>query len=92
MIEPAETMGVEDQCNLALRSVHAFLHGELPESQADEIRRHLMACEKCMDNFDAEEFIGTLLRRCYGPATAPSTLRMRVSQLTISWRSEPDAS
>lgn len=79
---------VEDRCQLALRSVHAFLHGELPDATADEIREHLMACEKCVDNFDAEEFIGAMLRRCYGtPTTAPSTLRMRVSQLHVSWRS-----
>ncbi len=73
----------EDPCTFAMRSVHAFLHGELPESTADQIRHHLMACEKCMDNFDAEQFISALLRRCYGPTVAPSGLRVRVSQLTI---------
>lgn len=80
-------MGDEDQCNLAMRSVHAFLHGELPEDTADQIRRHLMACEKCMDNFDAEEFIGALLKRCYGPTVAPPTLRVRVSRLSVRWQS-----
>ena len=79
-------MRPEDQCQLAMRNVHAFLHGELPEANADEIRQHLMACESCMDNFDAEEFIGALLRRCHGPATAPATLRMRVSTLHVCWR------
>lgn len=89
MIDQPESMGVEDQCNLAMRSVHAFLHGELPESTADEIRHHLLACEKCMDNFDVEEFIGQLLRRCYGPTVAPPTLRVRVSQLSIRWQAGP---
>jgi len=86
MIEQPEPLDVEDQCILAMRSVHAFLHGELAESEADEIRHHLLACEKCMDSFDAEEFISGLLRRCYGPTTAPPTLRVRVSQLTIRWQ------
>ncbi len=85
MIEPSDSLRPEDQCTLAMRSVHAFLHGELPESTADEIRQHLMACERCMDNFDAEEFISALLKRCYGPAPAPQTLRLRVSRLTISY-------
>lgn len=71
------------QCTVAMRSVHAFLHGELPEDAADEIRQHLLACENCLDNFDAEQFIGALIRRCYGPTVAPTTLRLRVSQLTI---------
>lgn len=83
-------MPADDQCILAMRSVHAFLHGELPESTADEIRHHLLACESCMDNFDAEEFIGTLLRRCYGPTVAPANLRVRVSQLSIRFDSGPE--
>lgn len=83
MIEQPESMGAEDQCSFAMRSVHAFLHGELPASTADEIRHHLIACEKCMDDFDAEDFIGALLRRCYGPTTAPAELRVRIAQLTV---------
>lgn len=78
-----------DRCQVALRSVHAFLHGELPDTTADEIRQHLMACERCVDNFDAEQFIGALLKRCYGPTTAPPSLRMRVSQLHVTWHADP---
>lgn len=81
--------GAEDHCDLALRSVHAFLHGELPEATADEIRQHLLACEKCMDDFDAEDFIGALLRRCYGPTIAPPTLRVRVSRLNVRFEYGP---
>ena len=79
----------EDPCVFAMRSVHDFLHGELPESTADEIRLHLMACENCMDHFDAEQFISAMLRRCYGPTVAPAGLRVRVSQLRIQIRTEP---
>lgn len=79
----------EDPCVFAMRSVHDFLHGELPESTADEIRLHLMACENCMDHFDAEQFISAMLRRCYGPTVAPAGLQVRVSQLSIQIRTEP---
>lgn len=89
MSEQPLAMGGEDQCDLALRSVHAFLHGELPEASADEIRRHLIACEKCMDDFDAEDLIGALLRRCCGPASAPATLRIRVSRLSVHYNLGP---
>ncbi|WIY83801.1 zf-HC2 domain-containing protein [Propionimicrobium sp. PCR01-08-3] len=82
MTEDPQRM-TEDPCTFAMRSVHAFLHGELPESTADEIRQHLLACERCMDNFDAEQFIGAMLRRCYGPTTAPAALRVRVSRLSL---------
>ncbi len=91
MLDPGHQVSAEDRCQLAMRSVHAFLHGELPETTAHEIREHLMACERCMDNFDAEEFIGALLRRCYGPTSAPATLRMRVSELHVHvHRHEPE--
>lgn len=89
MTEDPGRMGLEDQCSLAMRSVHAFLHGELPESTADEIRAHLLACEQCMDSFDAEDFIRGLLRRCYGPTFAPPTLRVRVAQLTVHYEFGP---
>lgn len=77
--------GPDVQCQLAMRNVHAFLHGELPETSADEIRQHLMACEKCMDNFDTEQFISAMLKRCFGPSTAPATLRVRLSSLHVNW-------
>ncbi|GAA2179565.1 hypothetical protein GCM10009785_06700 [Brooklawnia cerclae] len=83
-IEFPDDLAAENECDLAMRGVHAFLHGELPESSADEIRRHLLACEKCMDNFDVETFIGALLRRCYGPTQAPEPLRMRITRLSIT--------
>lgn len=68
----------------AMNSVHAFLHGELPEETADEIRQHLMACESCMDNFDAESLIDALLKRCGAANTvAPASLRVSVQSMTI---------
>lgn len=73
-------------CSRALGQVQAFLHGELSESEADEIRHHLDACERCMDDFDVEQAIGHLLRRCHPPATASSQLRMRIVQMRVELR------
>ena len=74
----------EDACALALNNLQAFLHGELPESAADEVRHHLLACEKCMDNFDIEQVITALVRRCSPPQRASASLRMRITRLTIT--------
>jgi len=72
-----------DECFLALREVHAFLHGELPEEAADVVRDHLLACEACGDYYQIEETITALLRRCAEPAQASRRLRLLVESLHI---------
>ncbi|WP_296140215.1 zf-HC2 domain-containing protein [uncultured Tessaracoccus sp.] len=81
MSEPLEHDEI-DECVLALQRVHAFLHHELDDADADEIRHHLHACERCMEQFEIESAIDTMLRRqpCV-PATAE--LRLRVQRLRI---------
>ncbi|RLP11663.1 zf-HC2 domain-containing protein [Propionibacterium australiense] len=74
----------EEACDYAAASVHAFLHGELPEATADEIRHHLMICEHCMDDFDIEATISTLVQRsCSGTPCASGELRARIRRLTV---------
>ncbi|SER65746.1 mycothiol system anti-sigma-R factor [Propionibacterium cyclohexanicum] len=75
--EPAEVR--EDSCEFALSSVQAFLHGELPEATADEIRAHLLMCEKCMDNFDVEQMISAMVKRCWCTPAASDALRLRIA-------------
>lgn len=77
----------ELQCAAAMRSAHAFLHGELPEWAADDIRAHLMACEDCMDNFDVESFITALVRRCTAQQPAPQGLRARIVSMHVTYHS-----
>ncbi|MDR0436617.1 MAG: zf-HC2 domain-containing protein [Propionibacteriaceae bacterium] len=74
-----------DRCAHALHNVHAFLHGELSELASDVIRQHLIACERCLDNFQAEEMLTKLLQRCCGgvDANAPEVLRARVNALAV---------
>ena len=78
----------DSECAVAMRAAHAFLHGELPDDAGDEIREHLMACEACMDYYQAEEMITALLRRCSPPARASRVLRVRVQSLHIETGTE----
>lgn len=74
----------EEACDYAMASVQAFLHGELPEATADEIRHHLMICEDCMDDFDMESTISALVQRsCADTPCAPEELRARIVRLTL---------
>lgn len=83
MSEPIQFHSEDEACSRALGRVHAFLHGELPEEEADLIRLHLDACEKCLDNYDVEQAINALLRRCNTPVQASSSLRMRITTMGV---------
>ncbi|CDP48356.1 anti-sigma factor [Propionibacterium freudenreichii] len=76
----------EHACEMALGSLQAFLHGELPEANADEIRHHLMICESCMNDFDIEEMISSMVKRCTGTPCASPALRTRITALSVEHR------
>ena len=75
-----------DECVQALSQVHSFLHDELLERDADLIRLHLHACERCMENFEIESTISEMIQRCQPTSSAPSTLAARIHTLRISRR------
>ena len=72
-----------DECVRAFEAVHAFLHGELDEADADQIRIHLHACERCMENFDIESTITEMIQRSHVGTQAPATLRARIHTMTL---------
>ena len=67
-----------EDCTDVLRRLYAFHDRELSESEADEIRAHLMACEPCLDHYQVEDALRLLIRRCCAAEKAPETLRLRV--------------
>ena len=75
---------VED-CATTIWEMQSFLHGELSEAEADEIRQHLMECEECLDCYDSETLITAMIRRCFENCHGePSIeLRARVASLHI---------
>ncbi|WP_026926662.1 mycothiol system anti-sigma-R factor [Granulicoccus phenolivorans] len=66
-----------EDCDLVLSRVHEFLDNELDTATADQIREHLLACEECVEHFDAEAAMRALISRCC-QARAPQHLRMAV--------------
>ena len=76
--------GSYDHCEQVLERMYEFLDNELDTATGDAIRHHLAACEPCLDRFDVELAVRTLVRRCCGDEVAPSHLRSKiVSQLTV---------
>ena len=74
-----------DECVQALEVLHAFLHGELPETEADRVRRHLHACERCMESFEIESVITEMIRRSQPATAAPAGLRNKLTALCLSF-------
>lgn len=72
-----------DECVAALKQVHAFLHNELLEADADMIRHHLHACERCMENFEIESTINEMIERSHRVIKAPSSLSVKVRSMRI---------
>ncbi len=75
-----------DECVQALARVHAFLHNELVEADADVIRIHLHACERCMENFEIESTITEMITRSQPVHHAPTTLASRIQTMRITRR------
>ena len=70
--------GPSADCEHVLARVHEFLDHELDHASGDEIRAHLAACEPCLDQFDVEQAVRSLVNRCCGGDKAPSALRTKV--------------
>lgn len=66
-------------CSEVLEHLYAFHDHELSDEQADHIRQHLMACEPCLERFQVEDALRTLIRKCCNSdAIASADLRVRV--------------
>ena len=77
-----------DGCEQVLERMYEFLDNELDTASGDAIRHHLAACEPCLDRFDVEQALRTLVRRRCGGDVAPTHLRQKiVTQLTVIRRS-----
>jgi anti-sigma factor (TIGR02949 family) len=70
--------GCVDDCSRALSQLYEFLDNELENADADAIRRHLAACEPCLDTFDAEQAMKKLIKRSCSGELAPEHLRAKV--------------
>jgi len=59
-----QSAGNEESCYWVIDHLQEFLHGEMSEHDADAFRRHIAACENCMDEADMEAAVSRALKRC----------------------------
>ena len=65
-------------CAVALKQMYLFLDHELDTASDEVIRQHLTECEPCLERFDVEVVVKTLVARHCGGDAAPDTLRTKV--------------
>jgi anti-sigma factor (TIGR02949 family) len=71
-------------CEHVLERIYEFLDSELDTASGDAIREHLAACEPCLDRFDVEQAVKSLVHRKCGNETAPTHLRAKIiTQMTV---------
>lgn len=75
-----------DECHNVVERVWEFLDHELDDSTAEAIRRHLVGCEPCLDTFDMEQALKSLVHRHCGGDTAPSHLRTKIITQLATYR------
>ena len=85
MSTEAQTSGADEasaptkaECEHVLARVYEFLDHEVDTATGDEIRAHLTECEPCLDRFDVEQAVKSLVRRCCGNDKAPERLRVSI--------------
>lgn len=76
----------EESCCWVINHLQEFLHGEMSEHGADAFRRHIAACESCMDEADMEAAVSRALKRCNRTVAAHMQLRSRLVQMHVSYR------
>ncbi|HET9871000.1 MAG TPA: mycothiol system anti-sigma-R factor [Propionibacteriaceae bacterium] len=65
-------------CEHVLEKVYQFIDHELDTASSDAIRQHLVACEPCLDRFDVEQAVKSLVHKRCGGDQAPNHLREKV--------------
>jgi mycothiol system anti-sigma-R factor len=65
-------------CEHVLEKVYQFIDHELDTASSDAIRQHLVACEPCLERFDVEQAVKSLVHKRCGGDQAPNHLREKV--------------
>lgn len=68
----------DPECARALEKVFLFLDNEMDEEDCDKIRHHLDECEPCLEKYDLEVMVRTVVARSCGCEQAPDALRQKV--------------
>ncbi|MFD2079447.1 mycothiol system anti-sigma-R factor [Actinopolymorpha cephalotaxi] len=68
----------ETDCSEVLERVFLFLDREMEAADCSQIQRHLDECAPCLQKYDLEGLVKSLVARSCGQDRPPSDLRQKV--------------
>ena len=69
--------GTSPDCSQALEKLYLFIDHEMDDASCDEIEAHIESCAPCLDQYDLERLVKSLvMRSCH--EVAPEPLRDKV--------------
>ena len=68
----------EMDCSRTLLQVYAYLDGEMGTDDCDKIRDHLADCGPCLEEYNIDQMLKTLVQRSCECEAAPTQLRMQI--------------
>ena len=68
----------EMDCSRTLFQVYAYLDGEMGPEDCDKIRDHLAHCGLCLEEYNIDQMLKTLVHRSCECEAAPMQLRMQI--------------
>lgn len=76
----------EVDCRDVLDRMYEYLDDELTPHDLGKIRQHLDECAPCLQKFDLEDALKTLVRRScqdHAPASLRTRIMVRITQLRV---------
>ena len=76
----------EVDCRDVLDRMYEYLDDELTTVDLGRIRQHLDECAPCLQKFDLEDALKTLVRRScqdHAPASLRTRIMMRITQIRV---------
>ncbi|CAN5211784.1 hypothetical protein BH24ACT1_BH24ACT1_07930 [soil metagenome] len=87
--QPLGDRAAEAGCRESLTEIYWFLDGELTVERRTLIRRHLEACNGCLETFDFEAELRSVVSTCCKERQLPPGLRERIARVLTSLAEEP---
>lgn len=75
-------------CGQALERMYLFLDNEMQDADCARIRQHLADCEPCLEQYDMEGLVKSLVQRSCCSDKAPEELRQKVMARIAQVRTE----